>query len=100
MTVNWNKTDCSVRFQGLIAVSMKMAVFWVVVSCSLVEVYRSFRDACCLHHQGNEALMMEAASISETLVNFYQTIRHNPEDSHLHDCSVCVNEQILSLMCI
>jgi hypothetical protein len=30
------------------------------------------------------ALMMEAASISETLVNFYQTTRRkNPEDSHL-----------------
>jgi hypothetical protein len=29
--------------------------------------------------------MMEAASISETSVNFYQTIRrNNPEDSHLH----------------
>jgi hypothetical protein len=30
------------------------------------------------------ALMMEAARISETLVNFYQiTWRYNPEDSHL-----------------
>jgi hypothetical protein len=31
------------------------------------------------------ALMMEAASISETSVNFYQTTRrNNPEDSYLH----------------
>jgi hypothetical protein len=31
------------------------------------------------------ALMMGAASISETSVNFYQTTwRYNPEDSHLH----------------
>jgi hypothetical protein len=30
--------------------------------------------------------MMEAASTSETSVNFYQTRRrNNPEDSHLHD---------------
>jgi hypothetical protein len=30
------------------------------------------------------ALMMEAESTSETLVNFYQTTRrYNPEDSHL-----------------
>jgi hypothetical protein len=31
------------------------------------------------------AMMMEAASTSETSVNFYQTTwRNNPEDSHLH----------------
>jgi hypothetical protein len=35
-----------------------MAVFWVVAPCSLVAVYVI-------------ALMMEAASTSETLVNFY-----------------------------
>jgi hypothetical protein len=29
-----------VRFQVLTAASMKMAVFWVVVPCSLVQVYR------------------------------------------------------------
>jgi hypothetical protein len=34
--------------------SMKMAVFWVVGLCSLVEVYQRFRGACCLI-----ALMME-----------------------------------------
>jgi hypothetical protein len=34
------------------------------------------------------ALMLEAASTSETLVNFYQTTRrYNPEDSHLHEKS-------------
>jgi hypothetical protein len=32
------------------------------------------------------ALMMEAASTSETSVNSYQTTRNNPEDSHLHTC--------------
>jgi hypothetical protein len=33
---------------------MKKAVFWVVTPCSLVEVYRRFRGACCLHHQGDD----------------------------------------------
>jgi hypothetical protein len=28
---------------------MKMAVFWVVAPCSLVEVYQRFRGPCCLH---------------------------------------------------
>jgi hypothetical protein len=60
-------------------VSMKIAVFWVVAPCSLVEVYQRFRGPCCLHHQGDEV-----ARTSETLVNFYQTTRrYNPEDSHL-----------------
>jgi hypothetical protein len=62
-----------------------MAVFCVVAKCSLVEVYLHH------HHQGDElnALMMEAARTSKTLVNFYQTTWcYNPEDSHLrtHHC--------------
>jgi hypothetical protein len=56
-----------VRFQVLTAASMKIAVFWDVAPCSLVEVYRRLI-----------ALMMEAAtSISETSVNFYQSTRRN-----------------------
>jgi hypothetical protein len=62
----------------------KMAVFWVVAPCSLVETYRRFRGACCLHNQEID-LKIEAASTSETSINFYQTtLRNNPEDSHLH----------------
>jgi hypothetical protein len=33
---------------------LKMAVFWVVAPCSLVEVYRRFRGACCRHYQGRD----------------------------------------------
>jgi hypothetical protein len=57
---------------------MKMTIFWDVVPCSLVEVYRHFRGACCLHYQG------DIVSTCETFVNFYQTTGRNiPEDSHL-----------------
>jgi hypothetical protein len=31
-----------------------MAVFWVVAPCSLVEIYRRFTGAYCLHHQDAE----------------------------------------------
>jgi hypothetical protein len=49
-------------FEVLTAVDMKMAVFWVVAPCSLVEIW----------------------------VNFYQTTwRYNPEDSHLHERCLC-----------
>jgi hypothetical protein len=34
------------------SVHEKVAVFCVVVPCSLVEVHRRFGGACCLHHQG------------------------------------------------
>jgi hypothetical protein len=43
-----------VKFQVLTAASMKMVLFWVIMPCSLVEVFRRFRGACCLHHQGDE----------------------------------------------
>jgi hypothetical protein len=56
-----------------------MTVFWVVAPYSPVEVYRRFKVLAAI------ALMMKAASTSETSVNFYQiTRRNNPEDSHLH----------------
>jgi hypothetical protein len=32
---------------------MKIAVFWVVAPCSLVDVYQHFRGPCCLHYPGD-----------------------------------------------
>jgi hypothetical protein len=70
------KSEHSIQYVGfevLMTVGTKMAVFCVVVLCSLVEIY----------HRVLIALMMAAARSSETLVNFYQTTWHyNPEDSH------------------
>jgi hypothetical protein len=69
----------------------KIALFWDVAPCSVVEIDRRFRDAYCLYHHRHvdpstiKAMMMEAESTSETSVSFYQTTRLNiPEDSHLH----------------
>jgi hypothetical protein len=53
-----------VRFQVLTATSMKMTVFWDVVPYSLIEIYRRFRGAYCLHHQGDdEATGVARASV-------------------------------------
>jgi hypothetical protein len=41
-----------VRLQVLTAASMKMPIFWDTETCSLVEIYRSFRSVYCLHYQG------------------------------------------------
>jgi hypothetical protein len=43
------------RFHVLTAASMNMTVFRDVAPCSLVEVYRRFRGAYCLHYQGDES---------------------------------------------
>jgi hypothetical protein len=49
---------------------MKVSVFRDVAPCYMVEVFIT--------------LMVQAASISETSVNFYQTTQHRiPEDRHL-----------------
>jgi hypothetical protein len=42
-----------VRSQVLTAASIKMAVFWGVAPCSVVEVYRRYRGIFCLHHHGD-----------------------------------------------
>jgi hypothetical protein len=57
--------------------TLKMAVFRVVAPRSLVDLYRRFRGAFCFCHQEVIDVMMEAAGISETSVNFFQTIRRN-----------------------
>jgi hypothetical protein len=60
-----------VGFEVLMAASMKSS------GLSRRIIREKFTD-------GLEALMIEAASTSETSVNFYQTTRrYNPEDSHL-----------------
>jgi hypothetical protein len=51
-----------VGFEVLMATSMKLAVFWVVVPCNLVEVYRRFSGSFCLHQRGDVSRMMVGAS--------------------------------------
>jgi hypothetical protein len=46
---------CSCKISGSQGDEFEDGCLRVVASCSLVEVYRSFRGACCLHHQGDES---------------------------------------------
>jgi hypothetical protein len=48
-----NKLILSFQGDSLIMLILKIAVFWVVAPCSLVEIYQRFRGPCCLHHQGD-----------------------------------------------
>jgi hypothetical protein len=51
---------------------MKMAVFWDVAPCSLVEIGQRFRGAYCLHHQGDE-YQTARRNISQKTVIFVLT---------------------------
>jgi hypothetical protein len=46
---------------------IKISVFWVAEPCSLVEVYRRFRDACCLHHQIDDCTAQHSKRRSSAL---------------------------------
>jgi hypothetical protein len=56
---------------------MKIAVFWVVAPCSLVEVYQRFRGPCCLHHQGASSLTAVRTSnpTEKCMHNFGQNLK-------------------------
>jgi hypothetical protein len=56
---------------------MKMAVFWDVAPCSLVEI-EDVSEVFTAFVIRAIALVMGAISISETSVSFYQTTRHKP----------------------
>jgi hypothetical protein len=51
-----------------------MGVFWVVAPCSLVEVYRRFRCACCLHHHGDDGGSKHFWNVGKLLAD-YTTIK-------------------------
>lgn len=63
--------------------TVNIAGFWVMTSCSLVGVYWRFRGTYCLRRvkpsklrTGGLSLKMDAVHSSETPVNFCQTTRH------------------------
>jgi hypothetical protein len=62
----WTQLDTpSINTQQKISLPkyvLKMAVFWVVAPCSLVEVYH-FRGTCCLHHQGGSKYIWNIAKL-------------------------------------
>jgi hypothetical protein len=35
------------------SLTLKMTVFWVVASCSRVQIHERFNGACCFYHQGD-----------------------------------------------
>jgi hypothetical protein len=83
------------------AVSIKMAVFWVVASCRRVQVYQSFRGPCCLHHQGDEWWWVRDRPDDKGSTG-HTTRRYILEVSHLPDYGRSVGKSTGSfvLVCI
>jgi hypothetical protein len=56
---------------------LKIAVFWVVAPCSLVEVYQRFRGPCCLHHQGDRTSNPTYTELFSVYHNITSKISHH-----------------------
>jgi hypothetical protein len=48
-----------------------MAVFWDVAPLDLVEIYRRFKGALCLHHQGR----LHGATSQKTVILILSAVR-------------------------
>jgi hypothetical protein len=51
-------------------VSTKMAVFWALAPCSLVEVNQRFRGPCRLHHQGDDGGSKDLWKVGKLLPDY------------------------------
>jgi hypothetical protein len=47
---------------------MKISVFWVIAKCSLVDVYRRFRAACCPDDGGSHIQFWSCFDFFATLI--------------------------------
>jgi hypothetical protein len=57
-----------------------MTLFLVVASCGMVEAYRRFKGACCLHHEGDSPWWLR----QQGPLTVHKTTQHNiPEGRRL-----------------
>jgi hypothetical protein len=59
-----------VRFHVLMAASMKMAAFWDIALCSLIEIDWHFRDAYCPHFQLIISMIMDFWNVGLLLQDY------------------------------
>jgi hypothetical protein len=57
---------------------IKTAAFWDIVTCSLAEVVRRFRDVYCLHHHRND----DVQDYAYCPHHHYYHHQHHPNDDN------------------
>jgi hypothetical protein len=76
-----------VHVETLLLCRLKMAVFWVVPPCILVEVHQLARGACCLHHQGDGGGSKDLCNVGNMFLD-YTMLQHRKQPfSHSRPCS-------------
>jgi hypothetical protein len=76
---------------GLRREHYKMTVFWGVAACSLLQIDRRFRDAYCLHYQGDNGskTLLKRRSISKRTVAY--CLHHQGPDDAVRTSETSVN---------
>jgi hypothetical protein len=64
--MNKEKVTKYMRFRVLTEAGVEVAVFWIVASCNLAEVYRRFRGVFCLHHGGGRTISEKSVNVCQT----------------------------------
>jgi hypothetical protein len=83
------KQDINVGYEVFTAVSTKMAVFWAVAPCSLVEVYQRFRGPAASssgRHLLKSSMCFTTEYNEEAMGNSPQTFHSLCEDGWTNAC--------------
>jgi hypothetical protein len=66
-------------------------MFWNVIPCSLVEVYRRSEEQASSQEETG-GVQMEAVCTSETSLNLYRTTRHHIQEDSAPHIKICLRE--------
>jgi hypothetical protein len=79
-----------IKSEPKIWTELNMTVFWDVSPCSLVEIYRRFRCACCLHYQGSKYLWNVGKFLLDSKTQYPEW--HSPSTSPLWEPEFLLNK--------
>jgi hypothetical protein len=66
-----------VRYEVIMAMTMKNVAFWSIMLCNPAGICCHFRGICCLQDNDTCTMKRKVTGSSEILVNFYQITWHH-----------------------